>query len=138
VNCSRLSLTEALRKAVETLGGMKVVGSMLRPDIHPVRADEWLSHCLNDGHAQKLSPTQIDFIFDRAAIIGAHDALQGWCRGRGSGYSATPTAPEVALAEAHARAIAAQHAAAESAHDLQTLIDNPRLLATMRAAGLKV
>lgn len=131
-------MDEALRTAVEALGGLKEVGHLLRPDIDPVSAGQWLSHCLSQGKRDKLASTQIDYIFDHAAQIGAHEALQGWCRGRGAGYTAAPTAPAVALAEAQQRALAAKQEAEQAAQDIQQLIDNPRLFATMRAAGLKV
>lgn len=131
-------MKQALRVAVEALGGSKAVGHTLWPAKDVSDAERRLDHCLERNRADRLSDEQIDWIFDNAAAIGAHEAIQGWGRGRGAGYTVTPTAPELALSEALARAMAAKQATEESARDLTLLIENPRLLATMRAAGLKI
>lgn len=134
----RVGLDEALRMAVDALGGLQEVGSILRPDVDPILSGQWLSHCLTASKRDKLSTSQIDLIFDRAAEAGEHEGIKHWARSRGGGYHATPIAAGNVLAEASQRAIELQKAADAARHDLNSLIDNPRLLAQMQHAGLKV
>ena len=128
---------EAIRKSVDSAGGMKAIGHALRPELEPATADEWLVHCLTASRREKLSLAQLVYIFRQANQIAGHAGFNAFCRLCGYG-TAEPLLPEAQLAEASKRALAAKHEAEAAVHDLQTLIDNPRLLATMRAAGLKV
>lgn len=127
---------ECLRMAVDALGGLQEVGNMLRPDIDPMVAGQWLSHCLTATKRDKLSESQRVMIWQRAHAIGAHEGYQAFARSLG--YTAEPTSPDAQLLDAYKRAEAARQAAAEAANDLATLIDNPRLLAAMRAANINV
>jgi hypothetical protein len=123
-NATRKTLEEALRIAVDALGGLQQVGHDLRPDLEPDIAGQWLSHCLTATKRDKLSLSQQRHIFRAAHAAGEHagfEALAATC-----GYTATPFAE------------AAKREAIEAARDLELLSDNPRLLAIMRAANLKV
>lgn len=41
-----------LQQAVESLGGFKLAGHKLRPELSPVDAGKWLSRCVDEDHAQ--------------------------------------------------------------------------------------
>lgn len=69
---------EALRLAVDALGGEKVVGSMLKPDIEPALAGQWLSHCLSRYERHKLSLTQQVLILSKAKQNGAHAGFEAF------------------------------------------------------------
>lgn len=127
---------EALRASVDALGGLQEVGYSLKPDVEPSIAGQWLSHCLTASFRDKLSLGQIAKIFRDAHAIGSHDGFAVFAHL--CGYTAIASVPQEALLEAQQRALASVHEAQEAARDLQDLIDNPRLLATMQAAGLKV
>ena len=125
----------ALKAAVDALGGAKRVGPRLRPECHDARG--WLLNCLNPEHQQKLDPEQVFLLLRWACDAGFHDAkhyfdtVTGYTQG-------TPLALEVQLMAALKEAQHAQRLAEEKARDLQTLADNPRLLALMQHANVKV
>jgi hypothetical protein len=119
-------LADALRAAVNDLGGLQRVGHMLRPDHDPVLAGQWLSHCLNNDHRDKLSLRQITLILRTAHARAEHAGFHRLCAVHG--YApATPITPNDELADA-VRAAQSARIASEQA--------NARLIATMRAAGV--
>jgi hypothetical protein len=128
---------EALRASVDALGGLQEVGHALKgADSDPVLAGQWLSHCLTESKRDKLSLSQIVHVFKRASAIGEHDGFAIFallC-----GYQVQPIGVEAQLAEAMKAAEQARAQAEETARNLQTLLENPKLLATMRAAHLNV
>lgn len=63
---------EAIRTAVQALGGMKRVGSSLKPDLPADKAGEWLANCLNRTRQEKLDAEQIQFISRDARKTGCH------------------------------------------------------------------
>jgi len=67
---------EALRVAVDALGGLQVVGHYLRVDLDPVIAGQWLSHCLTPTCRDKLSLSQVLWILRQAKLKGAHDGAE--------------------------------------------------------------
>lgn len=128
---------EALKRAVDALGGAKRVGPRMRPELDPFGARAWLLNCLNPEHAQKFDPPQVFLILRWAAEIGFHESKH--FIDHITDYApSVPLAPTVLLVEAMKVAAQKQREADESARNLRELIDNPRLLATMRAAGIKV
>lgn len=128
---------EALREAVRALGGAKAVGHRLRPEKAINGVERWLLDCLNPDRAEKLDPEQVVLIARWSCEVGHHGLIAFMCGS--AGYTQPqPRAFADQLVQAQQRAIAAQRKAAEAAADLQTLIDNPRLLAAMKAAGLNV
>jgi hypothetical protein len=135
---ARKTPEEALRISVDALGGLQSVGAELRPesDVDPIISGQWLSHCLTASKRDKLSLRQIAWIFRKAHNIGEHAGFEQFAAL--CGYTATPVAPAQELAELRHQADAAVRAAHDAARDLELLIDNPRLFATMRAAGLKI
>lgn len=65
-------LNEAIRAAVNALGGPKVVGSVLKPERSPVDAGKWLSDCLNTEKRDRLDPHQLAYIRRAARAKGVH------------------------------------------------------------------
>lgn len=64
---------EALRLCVDALGGLQAVGHRLKgEDSDPVLAGVWLSHALTATCRDKLSLSQIVWIFREAHEIGFH------------------------------------------------------------------
>lgn len=133
---SRRTPEEALRLTAEALGGLQVAGHALRPDTDPALAGHWLGHCLTDSKRDKLALSQVVHLFRKANALGEHDGFAVFAAA--CGYAATPVTPEAELAAAMKRAETLRHEATRAASDLQSLIDNPELLARMKAAGLKL
>jgi len=129
---------EALRISVDALGGLQPIGAELRheSEMDPISAGQWLSHCLIPTKSDKLSLRQVVWIFRKAHNLGEHEGFATFAAA--CGYTVTPIAPAAELAELKKQADAAVHAAQAAAQDLELLINNPQLLARMRAAGLKV
>lgn len=69
---------DALRACVEHLGGAKKIGAAMWPDKTVENAREYLLACLNHGRAEKLSYTQIIFIFREAKAAGFHAGFEWW------------------------------------------------------------
>lgn len=67
---------DALRDAVQKLGGTKAVGHALRPDLGPLRAADWLKDCLNPERRERLSLTQMMKVMRMAHDINYHAPAQ--------------------------------------------------------------
>ncbi len=67
---------DALRAAVQALGGAKKVGVMLWPDKGVDAASRLLLDCLNQSRAEKLELTQIMRVFALAKEAGCHAPYQ--------------------------------------------------------------
>lgn len=63
---------DALKAAIQALGGTKVVGPMMWPDKDPMKAAALLSDCINPNRSEKLEITQIMLIFSMAKEAGVH------------------------------------------------------------------
>lgn len=70
----------ALRACIEALGGAKKVGSQLFPDKTVENARDYLLACVNPDRPEKLSPSQIIFIFRAAKSAGFHAGFDWWAR----------------------------------------------------------
>lgn len=127
---------EALRASVDAIGGLQECGHLFRPDADPAIAGQWLSHCLTATKRDKLALSQIVLLFRRAGLLGEHDGFATFAAC--CGYAATPITPEAEFTAALKRAEAVKADATRAAADLESLMDNPELLARMRAAGLNV
>jgi hypothetical protein len=136
MNPHRKSPEEALRQAADALGGLQCAGHLLQPDKDPAIAGHWLGHCLTSTKRDKLALSQIVMLFRRAGLLGAHDGFATFAAC--CGYAATPITPEAEFAAALKRAETIKAEACRAAADLETLLDNPELLARMQAAGLKL
>jgi hypothetical protein len=87
------SVNDALRAAVQALGGHKKIGAAMRPELPADQAGSWLRDCLNPDRREKLSPEQVVWVLREARRIGYHGAatyILHEC-----GYAeATPVEPE--------------------------------------------
>ena len=80
------SLEDALKAAVQALGGNKVVGRLLRPDFD--HADEWLRKCLSSDKRERLEPGQVLVLLREAKFQGFHSAFDYFAGS--AGYKAEP------------------------------------------------
>ena len=69
---------DALKAAVQALGGAKKVGPMLWPDKTVDNAARGLLDCLNNGRAEKLELSQVMMIFTMAKDAGFHGPFAWW------------------------------------------------------------
>jgi hypothetical protein len=63
---------EAIRAAVQALGGFKRVGSDLKPDLAIDAAGRWLADCLNPEKRDILPPSALAYIRRKAREKGCH------------------------------------------------------------------
>ena len=70
----------ALRACIEALGGAKKVGAQLFPDKTMENARDYLLACVNPDRQEKLSMSQIIFIFRSAKNAGFHAGFDFWAR----------------------------------------------------------
>lgn len=79
---------DALRAAVQALGGAKKVGPMLWPDKGVDNSSRLLLDCINPGRAEKLELSQIMRVFGLAKESGCHGPF-AWFAGE-IGYDTKP------------------------------------------------
>ncbi len=79
---------DAVRAAVQALGGAKKVASLLWVDKGVDAASRLLQDCLNPSRSEKLEFSQIMFILSMAKEIGCHSPF-AWLAGE-VGYDAKP------------------------------------------------
>jgi len=83
---------DALRTAVQSLGGPKTVGPMLWPEKTMDQAKDYLNACLNRERREVLNPEQLLLILREARKANSHAALAYICED--AGYAApVPTEP---------------------------------------------
>jgi hypothetical protein len=63
---------EAIRAAVQALGGFKRVGAELKPDLAADAAGRWLSDCVNPDKREILPPSALAYIRRKARENGCH------------------------------------------------------------------
>lgn len=63
---------EAIRAAVQALGGFKRVGAELKPDLAADAAGRWLADCVNPDKREVLPPSALAFIRRKAREQGCH------------------------------------------------------------------
>lgn len=79
---------DALRAAVQALGGAKQIGTQLWPDKTPDAAGRLVQDCLNPSRAEKFDVTQVMFVLRKAKEAGVHGPFM-WFAGE-VGYDARP------------------------------------------------
>lgn len=79
---------DALRSAVQLLGGAKQVGARLWPDLAPDGAGRKMLDCLNPGRAERLTLGQAMKVLQWARDAGHHGAMAWICAE--VGYEAKP------------------------------------------------
>ena len=89
---STRDVQDAVRTAVQFLGGTKKVGHALRPDLGPDAAGRWLNDCLNVDRKERLTPEQLVVVLRMAREAGYHGAFDYLARE--AGYKAEPVTPE--------------------------------------------
>jgi hypothetical protein len=77
---------DALRAAIQALGGYKQVGALIWPDKTPDNAGRLLADCVNTARSEKLELTQVLRIFVLARDKGFHEPFV-WFAGE-AGYEA--------------------------------------------------
>lgn len=83
---------DALRAAVQALGGSKKVGHALWPAMSVDAASRKLLDCINAGRAEKLDVSQVMWIFRQAHEIGEHAPFMWFCAELGyEARAITPT-----------------------------------------------
>lgn len=108
---------EAIRTAIQALGGAKKVGSTLWPDKSPDKAGELLNNCLNVTRNEKLDPEQVLFLSREAKKIGCHsiaDYYAGDC-----GYKLIPIEPKDEMAELQRQFIEASKTIQKLSHQIE-------------------
>lgn len=70
----------SLKACIEALGGAKTVGKGLFPDKTVENARDYLLACVNADRPEKLSASQIIYIFRESKNIGFHAGYQYWSR----------------------------------------------------------
>lgn len=68
-------IREALRAAINALGGFKKVGCRLRPAMKPDQARAWLNNAIDPTRPEKLEIEDIVAILADARGIGFHGAM---------------------------------------------------------------
>lgn len=101
------SMNDALSDAVRALGGAKLVGSQLWPEMSVESAHRKLLDMLSPNRAEKFSPDQVVWLLRSARLAGYHGAMQ-WLCGE-TGYECKPIDPAI---ERDRLADAIEHASA--------------------------
>lgn len=99
------SIRDAIRSAIQALGGVKKVASQLRPAWEPDRAQKWLSNALDEHRPEKLELEDVVWVLRSAKHVGYHAAM-GYFAAECE-YQATPVEPEDELARLQREYIAA-------------------------------
>jgi len=89
---------DAIAQTIKALGGFKVVGAALKPDVDAQRAGRWLADCCNANERETLQPSQLAYIRRAARARGIH-ILAAW-EMDDAGYAApVPVEPESEFAQ---------------------------------------
>lgn len=123
LNLIHEDIYEAIKTAVQALGGAKKVGSTLWPDKSPDKAGELLNNCLNRTRHEKLDPEQVLFLSREARKVGVHSIAVFF--GDDGGYQITPIEPKDEMAELQRQYIEA----AKSLHALTSRMEKISLKA---------
>jgi len=66
---------DAMRHVISVLGGAKVVGARMRPDMKPDHAARWVMDCLNSDRRENFSPDQLLQLLRLARDAGVHAGM---------------------------------------------------------------
>lgn len=124
------SFNDALRELVAALGGTKLVGSKMRPELPPDHAGRWLNDCMNETRREHLAPEQVLWLLREGRAAGFHGAM-GYVNS-GCGYSVPqPVDPEDERAKLQREYIEAAKAMAKLADRIERTapVAGPRLAA---------
>jgi hypothetical protein len=116
----------AIRQTIEALGGFKVVGSAMRPEMDVEKAGRWLSDCVNTDRREELAPPRLAFLRRMARTEGVH--ILATYEARDAHYAdPIPVEPEDAAADLERKFVAA----------VDTLADMTKRIASLRAQARK-
>lgn len=134
---------DAVRDAIKALGGAAAVGARLHPEKSLKTAEQSVLDCASRNRKQEFKPLELFAIQRWAGAAGNHD-LNNFINDDGD-YERTKRkvyADQLRAAEQRLLKIKsdAEEAVAVMNQLIQAraLVDNPRLLETMRHAGIKV
>lgn len=116
-------INEALREAVNILGGAKRVGPLFWPEKTVEQAHSLLLACLNAERKERLTPEQVLLLLKWAREKGFHGAMHFICAE--AGYRAEPVDPEDERAKLQREFIAAVHEAKHLGDRLERLTQPP-------------
>jgi hypothetical protein len=120
------SINDALKAAVAGMGGTKVVGARMRPEMSPDHAGRWLADCLNGDRREHLSPERVVWLLREARAVGVHHAM-GYIA-QECGYNYIPVEPADERAELQRQYIEAAKAMARMAERIER-VSGPRAVA---------
>lgn len=66
------SINDALQAAVAALGGPKVVGAKMRPELPVDQAAGWVRDCVNAGRRERFHPEHVQMLLRECRRIGYH------------------------------------------------------------------
>jgi hypothetical protein len=66
---------DALGDVVRSLGGAKIAGPMMRPDLPALQAARWVLDCLNRDRRERFDPDQVLFLLRKGRETGCHSAM---------------------------------------------------------------
>lgn len=69
------SITDALRECVHALGGAKVVGAALKPELAADAAGQWVRDCLNPERRERFTPDQVLWLLREARKANCHAGM---------------------------------------------------------------
>lgn len=69
------NINDALKAVVIALGGNKVVGCKLRPELPIEGAKDFVKHCLDPTRREKFSPDQVLWLLRQARVVNFHSAM---------------------------------------------------------------
>jgi len=111
---------EAIRHAIAALGGSKIVGHLIWPNLSPPNSGEKLANCLNPLRQEKLSVSEFLYIRREARKIGCH--VIAAYENQDAGYAPPqPIEPADEAAELQRKFIEAVHASEKIAQRLKQL-----------------
>lgn len=69
------TIYDALRNAIDAIGGPKAVGVRMRPEKTQADARTWLLNCLNADRSERFDPEQVMWLLRESRQAGYHDAM---------------------------------------------------------------
>lgn len=90
------TVEDALGFVISALGGAKVVGCKLRPDLaenSPESAQRWVLECLNPDRPAFFHPSQVLVLLRLGREAGLHNAME-WICDRAGYAKPTPVEPQ--------------------------------------------
>lgn len=111
---------DAFAHLVSLMGGAKVVGAKMRPDMAPDAAGRWLKDALSDGRRELLHPSQVIWLLKAAHEAGIHDAMR-WIATECGYTTPDPISPPDEMAELQRQFVTAAAAMKRMTERMETL-----------------